>query len=285
MSVGDIWQEHRRFITTVGAGGLILLIGCFAISSIYGGKTSRLRRDIDLARSAQRTAALPAGADIRKIQADRERIEREAGELLASVGNKPDDRFLLGPSVANPDLHYNQQIDALRNGHLEFAARRNIDVDQRLGLPDTFPGSRAEIEHYLRGLGVVEAVIATAIAAERENEAGIARIERIEIARPPKTRLGEQRKTPFISSIKVDLSVIGHPKAIDWMLKSFAADTKGEGRAGRYLAIEDASIRSLDLAPGAAVKEKRGVDPMDRRRVECRLSILALSVNPEGQVL
>jgi hypothetical protein len=284
MSIGDVWQEHRRFITIVGAGGLILLIGFFTISSIYSGKAARLSSEIDRARSAQRKDQLPPGTDIRKIQADRERLEKEALDLVSGVAHKPADKWTLGPGVADPDLHYNQQIDVLRNGVLELAARRNVDVDQRLGLPDTFPGSRAEIEHYLRGLSVVEAVVSTALAAEQVHEAGIARIERIEIAKAPKSK-GDQRKVPFVTAIKVDFSVVGHPKAIDWMLKGLAADTKGEGRSGRYLAIEDASIKSLDLAPNATGKERRGADPLDRRRVECRLSILALNVNPEGQVL
>jgi hypothetical protein len=285
MNIGDIWQEHRRFITIVGAGGLILLIAYFTINAIYSGKAQRLSSDIERARSAQRQAALPAGADIRKIQADRERLERETADLVGSVAHTPADKWLILPSVADPDLHYNQQIDGLRNGVLELAALRNIDVDQRLGLPDTFPGSRADIEHYLRGLDVIEAVVSTALAAEQVHEAGIARIERIEITRPPKAKPANERKVPFVSAIKVDHSIIGHPKAIDWFLRNFAADAKGEGRAGRYLAIEGASIKSLDLPPNATGKEKRGADPMDRRRVECRMSILALTVNPEGQVL
>jgi hypothetical protein len=286
MSVGDVWQEHRRFITTVGAGALVLFIGYLVISSIYSGKAQRLTSDIERARTAQKQSVLPAGADIKKIQSEREKLEKDTTELMTTVAYKPKDNWLVLPSVGDPDLHYNQQIDTLKNGVLELAALRNIDVDQKLGLPEQFPGSRAEIEQYLRGLSVVEAVVGSALIAEGVHESGIARIEKIEIARPPKPRSAtEQRKTPFIATTKVEVTVVGHPKAIDLMLKNFAQDTSGEGRAGQYLSLEEASIKSLDLAPGAPVKERRGADPADRRRVECKLSIIALTVNPEGQIL
>jgi hypothetical protein len=284
MSIGDVWQEHRRFITIVGAGGLILLIGHIVIGSIYTGKARRLASDISRARAAQSQAQLPAGTDLRRIIADRERLEREASELVQAVGHRPTERWQVGPGIADPDLHYNQQVEALRNGVVELAAIRNIDVDPKLGLPDAFPGSRAEIEHYLRGLDVVESVISAALAAEQLHEAGIARIEGIEISKPPKPRQSGERKVPFVTSLKIDLTVVGHPKAIDWMLKTLAAEAKAE-RLGRYVSIQEAAIKSLDLAPGATAKQKRGADPADRRRVECRLGILALTVNPEGTIL
>jgi hypothetical protein len=286
MSAGDIWQEHRRFITMVGAGGLVLFIAYLVISSIYSGKAQRLTGEIERSRATQRQSVLPANADIRKIQSDRDRLEKEAEALMGTVGYKPEDHWLVPATVGDPDLHYNKQIDAFRNGFLELAALRNIDVDQKLGLPEQFPASRAEVEHYLRGLAVIESVVGSAVLADNAFEGGVARIERIEIARPPKGRTGaDARKTPFITATKVDMTIVGHPKAIDQILKSFAADTSGEGRAGRYLALEDASIKSLDLAPGAAVKERRGADPADHRRVECKLGIIALNVNPEGQIL
>lgn len=286
MSVGDVWQEHRRFITMVGGGGLVLFIAYLIISSVYSGKVQRLTGDIDRARSQQKAAVLPQNADIRKIQADRDRLEKETEALMTTVGYKPDDKWLVLPTVADPDLHYNKQIDAFRNGILDIATLRNIDVDQKLGLPDQFPASKAEIEHYLRGLAVVEAVVGAAVVAENMHEGGVARIEKIEISKPPKARVGaDQRKVPFVTAIKVDMSIVGHPKAIDLILKSFAADTSGEGRAGHYLSLEEASIKSLDLAPNAPVKERRGVDPADHRRVECRLGIIALNVNAEGQIL
>lgn len=286
MSVGDIWQEHRRFITMVGGGGLVLFIAYLIVSSIYSGKAARANSDIDKARSMQKQSVLPQGADIRKIQADRERLEKDTDALMGTVGYKPADNWLVLPTVADPDLHYNKQIDAFRNGILDLATLRNIDVDQKLGLPEQFPASKAEIEHYLRGLAVVEAVVGSAVLAENLHEGGVARIEKIEIARAPKARTGaDQRKTPFVTSIKVEMTIVGHPKAIDLILKSFAQDTSGEGRAGHYLSLEEASIKSLDLVPNAPVKERRGVDPADHRRVECRLAIIALNVNPEGQIL
>ncbi len=285
MRVGDVWQEHRRFITIVGAGGLLLLIGYLIISAVYSGKAQRLRDDISRAKSVQRSSSLPQGIELRKIQTEREKLEKDEGDLIQSVAHKPAENWLVGPSVADPDLHYNQQIDRLKTTHLELAAIRNIDVDPKLGLPEQIPATRADFEHYLRGLSVVEELIGAALKAEQVHEGGIVRIEKIEIARPPKARAATDRKIPFVTSIKVDMTVVGHPKATDLFLKTLAADTAGEGRTGQYLAVEEATIHSLDLPPGVAAKATRNADPADRRRVECKVSVLALNVNPEGQVL
>ncbi len=284
MNLGDLWQEHKKFITTVLVGAFVVLIAQLVMKSIYSSKVESHQREISSAQAAQRSATLPGGVDLKKIQQDREQLRKEFDSLVASVSHTPTEPFRLGGNVTDPDLHYNSQVDRLRTGILELAAIRNIDVDQRLGLPDAFPASRGEIEHYLRGLDVVEEMISMCIAAEQLYEGGVARIERIEIEKANKNRAANDRKVPFTTSLRVNMVVVGHPKAADWILRRFpTAASDDPSRAGRYLAVDEASIRSLDTPPGAVSRDKRGSDPADRRRVELRLSVLALAVNTEGQ--
>ena len=103
----------------------------------------------------------------RRLPGVREQLRKDFDTLVASVSHTPSEPFRLGASVTDPDLHYNSQVDRLRTGILELAAIRNIDVDQRLGLPDAFPASRGEIEHYLRGLDVIEEMMSMCVAAAR----------------------------------------------------------------------------------------------------------------------
>jgi hypothetical protein len=278
--MGDIWQEHRKFIMSVVAGGLLLLVGVLLIDGTFDGRIQAARARINRAKADQKQA-LPAGYDLRKAVENRGTLEAGYDGLRTAVARVPAKEWRIGSDVADSDLYYNAQLERFRNGTLEACAVRNIDVDQRLGLPDAFPSQRSDQEHWMRGLDVVEQVLVIALAAERDVEGGIARVERIEIDKPEKK--GPGAKTPFVSGTKVSLSVVGHPRAVAFVVRALAQDNTGsEALSGRWLAVEKAVVTSLDFPPDGSVKERKGADPNDRRRVEARFDLRALDVNPEG---
>ncbi|HYC77698.1 MAG TPA: hypothetical protein VEI02_08740 [Planctomycetota bacterium] len=283
MNFGDFWQEHRRYVTATVAGLVGVFIVTLIIDALYDDDIRKARRTIETAQS-ERARALPPGVDLAQIKSAREGLEAEFDRLREALVRKPRPEMRLDGGVADPDLHYNAQLDRIRNGVLELCALRNIDVDQRLGLPDQFPASRGEIEHYLRGLDVVEQILAVCLAAEQRTEGGIARVERIEIEKAPKRGAATARTRPFLGALKVEMSIIGHPRAVDDVVRAFP-DEPGPGEEpGRRVVVQDAVLRSLDVGPGSTDRDRRGVDPMDRRRVELRLSVLALDVDPEGKL-
>ncbi len=278
--MGDIWQEHRKFIMSVIAGMLTVFVGALAIDGAFDSRIRLARGTIDRARSDQKQA-LPSGYDPRKATENRSNLESEYDKLRTAVARAPSKEWRIGPEVSDSDLYYNAQLEKFRNGTLEACAVRNIDVDQRLGLPDAFPSQRNEQEHWMRGLDVVEQILVIALAAEREVEGGIARIERIEIEKPEKR--GPGYRVPYLAGLRVQLSVVGHPRAVAFVLRALSQDDSGnEALRGRYLAVDKSTVTSLDFPPDGTVKERKGADPNDRRRVEVRLELRALDVNPEG---
>ncbi len=280
MNFGDIWQEHRKYLTALIAGLVGALVIKLVIGMVYDDRLRKASAKNERAR-AEQARALPAGVEVGAVKRAREQLEAKFNELRSALHRKPREELVLGPSVADPDLHYNAQIDRIRSGVLELCALRNIDVDPRLGLPDAFPSSRGEFDHYLRGLDAVEQLIAVCLAAEQRFEAGLARIERIEIEKPSKAKAGAARGKPFLSTLSVDAVIIGHPRAVDEILRSFAAADAGDGRR---LVVQEASVKSLDVGPGAPNRDRRGTDPLDLRRVELRVRLWALDVDSEGKL-
>lgn len=283
MNLGDLWQEHRRYLTATLAGAMGVLVVKLILGLVYDGRIERAKATLSRAQGEQ-ARALPAGIRVDEVKRGREALEAQFGKVRDALQRKPKPEMTL-VGVADPDLHYNAQLDRIRSGVLELCALRNIDVDQRLGLPDAFPASRGEIEHYLRGLDAVEQLIATCLAAEQRVEAGVARIERIEIEKPAKARTGAAaRGKPFTTQLNVECSIIGHPRALDEVVRSFSSAPVEGDRSGRRLVLTEATLRSLDVGPGATVRDRRGADPLDVRRCELRVKAAAFDIDPEGKI-
>jgi hypothetical protein len=280
VNFGDLWQEHRKYLTAVVAGAVGVLVVKLIIGLVYDDRIRKAGAKLERAR-ADGARALPAGVDPAAVRRSREDLEAKFTALRASLHRKPREEMTLGAAANDPDLHYNAQIDRVRNGVLELCALRNIDVDPRLGLPEAFPTSRGDFQHYLRGLDAVEQIIAICLAAEQRVEGGIARIERLDIEKAAKAKAGAARGKAFLSTLGVDAVIIGHPRALDDVLRTFSAPDVGEGRR---LIVQEASLKSLDVAPGAAARDRRGADPLDLRRAELRVRLLALDIDPEGKL-
>ena len=210
MSVGDIWQEHRRFITTVGGGRARPASSAYLIDQLDLFGQGRARPTPTSTRRARRRSSrvLPQGADIRKIQADRERLEKDTDALMGTVGYKPADKWLVLPTVADPDLHYNKQIDGLqeRRPRPRRAPQHRRRPEARAA--GTVPGlARPRSSTTSRASASSRPSSGSRCSPNSSTRPAIARIEKIEIARPPKARTGaDQRKIPFVTSIKVEMT-------------------------------------------------------------------------------
>jgi hypothetical protein len=288
MNFGDIWQEHKKYITTLVAGLVGVLVVKLIFGMIYDSKIERAEGSLRRSKEAE-ARALPAGVDVEAVKRDREALAAEFEKLRAAVHRVPRAEMTLQGGVGDADLHYNAQIDRIRNGVLEFCALRNIDVDRRLGLPEAFPSSRYEVEHYLRGLDAIEQIAALCVAAEQNLQGGVARLDNLSIEKPAKLKTGgPARQEPFLKTLRVEATIVGHPRAIDEILRGCASgapgDRPGEVPPGRRLVVQEATIKSLDIGPGAVARDRRGRDPEDFRRVELRLKAQVFDVSPEGRL-
>lgn len=285
MNFGDLWQEHRKYLTAVLAGAVSVLVVHIVLSSIYEGRIAKANGKFDRARQ-ESAKALPANADLSKVKRDREALEAQFDALRAALHRVPAESMTLASGVADPDLHYNAQLDRIRTTTLELCALRNIDVDQRLGLPENFPASRTEIEHYLRGLDAVEQFVRECLEAEQIVEGGVARVVNAQIEKPAKAKAGAAAgQRPFLTPLTIKATAVGHPRAIDELLRSFAGAPGGTAVAnGRRLVLQEATVRSLDAGPGSANRDRRGLDPLDVRRVELAATMTVLDIDPQGRL-
>ena len=60
MDLNDIWQENKRFITTVGSGFLVFLIGFLVVEGMYSGDIDSIRRKNSAARGKLRAEMFTA---------------------------------------------------------------------------------------------------------------------------------------------------------------------------------------------------------------------------------
>ena len=279
-----VWQEHRRFIISLVVGALVFLIVWLVIDGLYGSDIRSYRTRIQRHRRAQRQA-LPPGVRLSDVRRERQADEDAFQEMLAVVQRVPDEGFSLAGVTQNVDLHYTKQIDRVRKEVLELCALENVAVDQNLGLPSRFPASRTEKEWFLNGLDVVRQVLLLALEANGAMEGGITRIENISIKTRKVSRGNARRRDSFLKLLPVSVSIVGHPLAVNRILADLPAPPGSRSKPGRYLALLDGSMTSLDSPPGArrGKRRKTFTDPADSNRVRLDLTVAAVSVDPSGR--
>jgi hypothetical protein len=277
--MGDLFQEHKRFIVVLALGGLGFLVARLALGWIF--EPSLLRHQSEIRRHATEIGrGLPASVDLSRLRADADRARVAFEAQRALVHRVPSEGCTLTPEISDPDLHYSRMANDVRRREMEACAVRSIDVDPRLGLPESIPTLRKDLEWFLRGLDVVRQVLDLVVRVDTTVlEGGIARIERIEITPPARVRGGAQEGVPpFVLRHPVSFVIVGHPRAVLGLTEELVR----RPQPGRGLLVDEATIRSLDQPPGGAARARSG-DPLDRGRVELKLVVSAVDVNPEAQ--
>jgi hypothetical protein len=278
--MGDLWQEHRRFIVSVAAGALIFLIASMIISSTFGGRITAFRRSIAESRNTMKNA--PKGTELRALQADREAAEALRDTLVAELERKPAEGLRVGPDRSDPDGFYSRAIQNQHSLWTEHFASRNIDLDDTLGRPDSFPTLRYAQDWYLRGLDAVTQVLAIASIADDRFPGSIVAVEKIDIAAAPKLtgRSAHREGDPFLTRLPVTITILGHPKGVDEILRRLAVRRTD----GRTLVLEKGKIESQDRMVAPGTQPPRGLDERLRGLVRAVVVLQALDVEPEGRI-
>lgn len=269
--MADLWQEHRRFIVTLLAGGLVFLIAYLLIDGIY---SDDIQQSQLLIARFERTQRMAPGGDLEEARDEQARVVEEFERLRRGMDRRPAEGFKVGPDVSEADLHFNMTVAKVRQEMLEPCALRNITVDRRLGLPDSIPGTRGQKDWYLRGLDVVYQVLALVLEADSVLEGGIARVEDISIAGMDSR--DETAGSRFVELLPVSLDIVGHPRAVDRVLRVLPQPDPN----GRYLALLSGSIESLDEPPDARRRGQR--DSADAERVVAHLELSPVFINEEA---
>lgn len=253
MDLNDVWQGNKRFILSVGAGFVLLLIGKAIIGSLWG--SAGLGQSVRSLGTKLRKGEAPRASQLTELQAACTTLDQDLEQLYAKLKFETDPEYLLPKGGQSPDLTYNEIRSRAHDELVEAAGRRNIDIDETLGLPGFTPSGREAIQRYLRGLNVVEQIVQEGIIA------GVRAIPEIEITE----NKGRRKKSDsFIDPLRVRFKVEGSTASI-------AELVKGLVRSGeRFFSVEDAKIE-------VDTKRAFGLTTL-------QLTVAALTIDPEVAV-
>ncbi len=225
MDLNDLWQGNKKFILSVGAGFVLVLIVKAIIGSVWG--SASLSQDVRTLGAKIRKAEAPKSRQLTELQTACTALDEGLEHLYARLKFETEDEYLLPKGGRSPDLTYNEIRSRARDELVEAAGRRNILIEESLGLPEFTPSGREAIQRCLRGLNVVEQVVQEGIIA------GVRAIPEIEIIE----NKGRRKKSDsFIDPLRVRFKVEGSTASVAELVKGLVRND------GRFLAIEDAKI-------------------------------------------
>lgn len=226
MDLNDVWQGNKRFILGVGSGLVLFLVAEGVIGSLWD--VGARRRTVDSLAAKLRRESAPRQGDLTSLEAENVALEERLAALRREMGFVTEERYRLPEREATPDLYFNATRSAARDELVDVAARRNIRVDESLGLPELTPSGREAIQRGLRGLNVVEHVVGSAIVA------GVRSIPEIAIVEQ-KGRRRDQREG-FIDAQQVKFRIEGTTSSIAELLQTLIRDRSP------FLAVEEAEL-------------------------------------------
>ncbi|MFH0947190.1 MAG: hypothetical protein V2A76_18535 [Planctomycetota bacterium] len=226
MDLNDIWQGNRRFILGICCAVVAVLIGEGIIGSMWNAGAQA--QAVGRLQAKLRGLASPSQSDLSGLEGVNRGLAEQLEQLYGRLTYQVDERYLLPKNEPSPDLLYNSIRSQAQDELVGSAARRNIRVDETLGLPDFTPSGREAIQRALRGLNIVEQVVSAAIVA------GVRSVPEIEIV----GRKGSRRASnaSFIDSLQVRFRIEGSTASVAELIQSLV---RGDGQ---FLCVEDAEF-------------------------------------------
>lgn len=256
MSLDTIWQLHKRFITGVAIGLVVFLIGLAIIGSTAGKDLASRKAAIGKHKRSLSTAVY-SRSQLNQLTTRRNEMNTRIEELAsAALPQLREDYDLAGKASATQ--HYIELTGRLRTELIGWALRRNVEIDENLGLPPQSPTQPQKIARVLRGLDVVERVCRLAV------QTGAIAVENIDVAsRIP--RANRRATAPVLDLTPVTMEVV------------FGDETPR--------AFLDAVVRAADgLGPLGLVRWE--LMPEDTRRQQRRVVLeFAAGSLPQEEVL
>lgn len=183
MDLEEYWQENKRFLAHVGIGLVVFLIGLGVIGATVGAEADEQRRNV-AGHNRELSKAYFDRAARGEAEDDHDALVAAAVALREQVEFRPRPEFRGTPDAPQrvDTNHYLTVASRVRADLMPRASRRNVEVDETLGLPEQSPTRADEIERYLDALDVIERVVAAAIDEE------VLKVESIKVRLDPGLR-------------------------------------------------------------------------------------------------
>lgn len=250
MDLNDIWQGNKRFILAICCAVVAVLIGEGIIGSLWNADAKA--QAVGRLQAKLRKLETPGQKDLSDVEGMNMELAEQLEHLYGRLTYTVDEKFLLPKNEPSPDLLYNSIRSQAQEELVGSAAKRNIRVDETLGLPDFTPSGREAIQRALRGLNIVEQVVSAAIVA------GVRAVPEIEII----GRKGRRRakNESFIDPLEVRFRIEGSTASVAELIQSLV---RGDGQ---FLCVEDAEFevdgkRAFGLTSLKLVVSALAIDP------------------------
>ncbi|MAW61273.1 MAG: hypothetical protein CMJ94_10615 [Planctomycetes bacterium] len=257
MNLDTIWQLHKRFITGVAIGLVVFLIGLAVIGSTAGADLAARKSAIGKHKRSLQTQVY-SRSQLNELTTRRNEMDARIVELAQdALPPLREDYDLTGKPSATQ--HYIELTGRLRTELTGWALRRNVEIDENLGLPPQSPTQPQKIARVLRGLDVVERVCRLAV------QTGAASVENIDVAsRVPRT--SRRNTAPVLDLTPVTLEVVFSDQSPRAFLDAVINAADGLGPLGLVrweLMPEDTRRKQrrvvLEFAAGALPQEQEEV--------------------------
>ncbi|MSR61103.1 MAG: hypothetical protein EXS08_01475 [Planctomycetes bacterium] len=225
MNLDAYWQENKRFVLTVGAGGLLFLIGFAVESSLFQGQVNAATRQITYFQNELKKQ--PFGSeDKNATEAENTALRAAADRLAEAAAFHARPEFVPDPAKGSAANQYLRALTRVREELRQRASRARVDIDPKLGQPELSPTAEGEILRYLEALDLVESVGDLAIRARA------ARIDKIQVRLDPGQ--GTRAGVGPIERTRVQMTITGSSLSISRLL----AWTQRPLPGGRVLLID-----------------------------------------------
>jgi len=254
MDLTEIFEEHKKFIAGVAAALIVFFIGTRIVNSMYVAPSDRLDKSADRMARKLRNGTAPSKTDLRDVRRAGETADERLEAIESRVRFEPDSRFVLAPG-SDFDLVYNDRYREVSDEILERASIEDVEVDPSLGMPETTPVDREEVQAYLKALDQVRRVVTLAM------DSGVLAVPAIRVL--PEARKGFLASQTYLNRIRVEYELTGSADAIALVVQDLQT---GES----YFAIADAKIE---------------LDPKNPDLVRAELEVAALEPDPQATAL
>lgn len=248
MDASEIWQENKKFITVVGSGLLVFLIGGMVINSLYAGDIRTTQGKVRRAQNELNSEMFSA-ADLELAESENEELQRLYGLAQAAAEFVPRPEFVID-AAGSPQAAYQTAQAVVRDRVSDLASRKRAFLPDGLDLEMLKTQNVDALERHLHALDLLERALVMAL------QSGVRQVRSVEIKLDPAFKRG--RGLGAIELTEVTLDCTAPSEAITrWlaMAETPQENASPENAAMAAIRAQALPIQSVDLKSSQSKKD------------------------------